>query len=117
VSLTNRTHIAGVHQKAVLSSSNTYEAHNLNLFGVTKNQLLLGPLTGWNFIYYYLKEIENFLITKEQAVEIAQEFKQAVKKQRKKFPAEKILVNIAISKNLSRIELPEGLRNARLENI
>ncbi|MDO8610621.1 MAG: LeuA family protein, partial [bacterium] len=59
VSLTNRTHTAGVHQKAILNNKKVYEAHNLEQFGVSNNQVLLGPLSGWNLIYYYLKEVDN----------------------------------------------------------
>ena len=36
-SITNRTHTAGVHQKAVLNNSYVYEAHDLKNFGVDKN--------------------------------------------------------------------------------
>ena len=39
VSLTNRTHTAGVHQGAVLEDASTYEAHPLDLFGVSENAI------------------------------------------------------------------------------
>ena len=60
VSLTNRTHTAGVHQNAVLRSASVYEAHPLDLFGVSESDILLGPLSGWNVIHYFLKEIRYF---------------------------------------------------------
>jgi homocitrate synthase len=41
VSLSNRTHIAGVHQKGVLGKTKTYEAHALEKFGVTNQPLML----------------------------------------------------------------------------
>ena len=47
----------------------------LALWRVNKNQLLLGPLSGFNLIYYYLKEVENYAITREQAKAITEEFK------------------------------------------
>ena len=74
-SITNRTHTAGVHQKAVLNNSYVYEAHDLKNFGVDKKQLFLGPLSGKNLIYYYLREIEYYDLSQEQAAEIAKEFK------------------------------------------
>ncbi len=75
VSLTNRTHTAGVHQKAVLNSTNTYEAHPLDQFGVSESEILLGPLSGWNVIYYFLKEIKYFELDETKAREIAKVFK------------------------------------------
>ena len=44
VSLTNRTHAAGVHQKAMINSASTYEANPLDQFGVTESEILLGPI-------------------------------------------------------------------------
>ena len=58
VSLTNRTHLAGVHQKAMLNNASTYEAFPLDQFGVTESEVLLGPLSGWNIVHYFLKEIK-----------------------------------------------------------
>ena len=57
ISLTNRTHTAGVHQGAVLQDSSAYEAHPLDVFGVSEQDILLGPLSGWNVVHYFLKEI------------------------------------------------------------
>ena len=117
VSLTNRTHTAGVHQKAVLNEKKVYEAHNLHDFGVDKNQLLLGPLSGWNLIYYYLKEVENFIISKEQARQIAQEFKSRTAEIGRSKKPEELLLEIAEAHGLSRHALPEGVPTARLENL
>ncbi len=91
VSLTNRTHIAGVHQKAVLKNGSVYEALNLEKFGVSKHQLLLGPLTGWNLIYYYLKEIENYQLSHDQAKKISKEFKNKINKINKNNSPEKLI--------------------------
>jgi homocitrate synthase len=117
VSLTNRTHTAGVHQKAVLNEKKVYEAHNLHNFGVDKNQLLLGPLSGWNLIYYYLKEVENFVISKEQARLIAQEFKGRTAEIGRRKKPEELLLEIAETHGLSRHTLPEEVPTARLENL
>ncbi|RIH89176.1 Homocitrate synthase [Meiothermus luteus] len=117
VSLTNRTHTAGVHQKAVLNEKKVYEAHNLHDFGVDKNQLLLGPLSGWNLIYYYLKEVEAFEITKEQAKRIAQEFKSRTGEIGRRKKPEELLREIALAHGLSRHPIPEEVPTARLENL
>jgi homocitrate synthase len=78
VSLTNRTHTAGIHQKAVLSDPSTYEAHPLVQFGVTEAEILLGPLSGWNVIHYFLKEIHYLEIDEPTAREITAVFKERV---------------------------------------
>ena len=64
VNLTNRTHTAGVHQKAVLGHASTYEAFPLDQFGVNESEIFLGPLSGWNIIHYFLKEIKYYNIGK-----------------------------------------------------
>jgi homocitrate synthase len=78
VSLTNRTHTGGVHQKAVLNDVVTYEAHPLDQFGVTETEVLLGPLSGWNAIFYYLKEIRYYRLDEETARAITKVFKTRV---------------------------------------
>lgn len=78
VSLTNRTHAAGVHQKAVLNNPLAYEAHPLDLFGVTESEILLGPLSGWNVVHYYLKEIKGFNIGEGMAKKVAAAFKERI---------------------------------------
>lgn len=78
VSLTNRTHTAGVHQKAVLNNPAVYEAHPLDLFGVTESEILLGPLSGWNVVHYYLKEIKYFNVSEDMAKKVAAVFKERV---------------------------------------
>jgi homocitrate synthase len=116
VSLTNRTHIAGVHQKGVLTGHG-YEAHHLEKFGVSKHQLLLGPLSGWNFIYYYLKEIENYILTEEQAKEISTEFRKTLNKKNRKIKPEKVLHQIASKHSLVRIEISSKYARKRTEKL
>ena len=78
VSLTNRTHTAGVHQSAVVRGAASYEAHPLDNFGVSESGILLGPLSGWNIIHYFLKEIRYYQIDEETARRIARVFKERV---------------------------------------
>ncbi len=117
VSLTNRTHTAGVHQKAVLNEKKVYEAHNLHDFGVDKNQLLLGPLSGWNLIYYYLKEVENYAITREQAKSITEAFKNQTHQIGRGRKPEDLLIQLVETYNIPKNELPSGVEETRLENL
>jgi homocitrate synthase len=117
VSLTNRTHTAGVHQKAVLNNSEVYEAHNLSAFGVNRNSILLGPLSGWNLIAYYLREIENFEISNEVAKQIAKEFKNTREFNTKLNSPEKLLLKIVEKYNLVKRILPQNLSTSRLEKL
>jgi len=118
VSLTNRTHVAGVHQKAVLNDSATYEPHPLDQFGVSESEILLGPLSGWNVVYYFLKEIKYFQLDAETAKAIAQVFKARVYDiQADESPAE-ILVQIAGEEfELERLEIPEPYRDAVIQRL
>jgi len=95
VSLTNRTHTSGVHQKAVLNDHSTYEAHPLDQFGVNESEILLGPLCGWNVIYYFLKEIKYFDIDEKTAKAITQVFKSRVYGIRADESPAEILMDIA----------------------
>lgn len=98
VSLINRTHVAGVHQKAVLNNKQSYEGIPLHRFGVNKSTFLLGPLSGTNLIYYFLKEIKGYHITKEQAKIITKEFKSTFSRYQQINNPEDILMIIADSK-------------------
>jgi len=117
VSLTNRTHTAGVHQKAVLNQVKVYEAHDLEKFGVTKNQILLGPLSGWNLIYYYLKEVEGYNLSRDQAKEITRDYKRQIGKINKEFRPEVLLQNIVDHYPLIKVVLPEDYQAKRIENL
>lgn len=94
VSLTNRTHTGGVHQKAILTDLSTYEAHPLDQFGVTESEMLLGPLSGWNAVYYFLKEIQYFRLDENTARDITKVFKQRVYDRSGQHPS-KVLIEIA----------------------
>jgi homocitrate synthase len=113
VSLTNRTHMAGVHQKAVLNDAATYEAHPLDQFGVTESEILLGPLSGWNAIYYFLKEIKYFQVDEATAKEIARVFKARVYDISPDESPAQILMNIVEKEfKLKRLDIPEPYREA-----
>ncbi len=114
VSLTNRTHIAGVHQKAVLNERRVYEGIDLSRFGVSKSGFLLGPLTGVNLVYYFLREIRGYEINRQDAREIVEEFRKSFDKYEIKDP-EKILMIIADAKGFKRKDIPKQLKERRLE--
>ena len=108
VSLTNRTHTAGVHQNAVLRSASAYEAHPLDQFGVSESDILLGPLSGWNVIHYFLKEIRYFEIDDAVAKDVAAAFKQRVYNLGPNESPEEILVDIAKNQfGLKQLPMPE----------
>ena len=95
VSLTNRTHTAGVHQGAILRDSTTYEAHPLDLFGVSEQDILLGPLSGWNVVHYFLKEINYFDIDEDTARKVTAHFKENIGELNGDISATDLLLRIA----------------------
>lgn len=108
VSLTNRTHTAGVHQSAVLNGAAAYEANPLDQFGVSASEILLGPLSGWNIIHYFLKEIRYYQLDEGTAREIAAVYKQRVYQLAPDVPPDQVLVDIAEKEfGLARLALPE----------
>jgi homocitrate synthase len=118
VSLTNRTHTAGVHQKAVLNDAATYEAHPLDQFGVSESEILLGPLSGWNVIYYFLKEIKYFLLDEATAKDITRVFKERVYTMSPNESPAQILIHIAEKEfKLRRLEIPEPYRRGVLQRL
>ncbi len=110
VSLTNRTHTAGVHQGAVLHDSAAYEAHPLDLFGVSEQDILLGPLSGWNVVHYFLREINYFDIDEETARQVAAHFKDSTAELNGKISASELLLRIAREEfHLKpRVQTPDG---------
>jgi homocitrate synthase len=107
VSLTNRTHTAGVHQGAVLRGAAAYEAHPLAQFGVSESEILLGPLSGWNVIHYLLKEIRYFQIDEATAKAITLVFKERVYGLALEESPEEMLIAIAENEfGLARLQLP-----------
>ncbi|HLF25061.1 MAG TPA: LeuA family protein [Anaerolineae bacterium] len=118
VSLTNRTHTAGVHQQAVLNDASTYEAHPLDLFGVTETEILLGPLSGWNIIHYFLKEIRYYQLDEATARAIASVFKERVYQLAPDVSPERVLIDIAEKEfGLARLELPQAARSQIVQRL
>jgi homocitrate synthase len=118
VSLTNRSHTAGVHQKAVINEGVTYEAHPLDQFGVSESEILLGPLCGWNVVYYFLKEIKYHQIDASTAKEITRVFKERVYGIDSDQSPAHILVDIAEKEfGLSRLEIPEPYRDTVVQRL
>ncbi|MBI3359746.1 MAG: pyruvate carboxyltransferase [Chloroflexi bacterium] len=109
VSLTNRTHTAGVHQSAVLREASVYEAHPLDVFGVSESEILLGPLSGWNVIHYFLKEIRYYQLDETTAKEITAAFKERAYRLGPEVSPEQVLIEIAEREfGLARLQLPEA---------
>ncbi|MBI3242602.1 MAG: pyruvate carboxyltransferase [Chloroflexi bacterium] len=118
VSLTNRTHTAGVHQNAVLRDSSAYEAHPLDVFGVSASEILLGPLSGWNIIHYFLKEIRYYQLDEAVAKEIAVVFKERVYQLAPDISPEQVLIGIAENQfGLARLQLPETARSQIIQRL
>ena len=118
VSLTNRTHAAGVHTKAVLNNNTTYEAHPLDQFGVTESEVLLGPLSGWNVIHYFLREICGFELDESTAKAVASSFKGKVYRMPLGFSPAGLLIEIAENEfGLNAISVPEEYRGQIAQNM
>jgi len=117
VCLTNRTHTAGVHAGAILNDASTYEAHPLDLFGVSERDILLGPLSGWNVIHYFLHEIHYFQMDEATARDITKRFKERVYSLNGQSPAE-LLLHIATEEfHLSQLLLPEEARRRIVQRL
>jgi homocitrate synthase len=118
VSLTNRTHTAGVHQNAVLRDSSAYEAHPLDQFGVNESEILLGPLSGWNIIHYFLREIRYYQLDEAKAKEIAAAYKERVYQMEPGGSPEQVLIELAEQEfGLARLALPESARTQIVQRL
>jgi len=118
ISLTNRTHTAGVHQKAMLQHAATYEAFPLDQFGVNESEILLGPLSGWNIVHYFLKEIKYYNLDEGTARQIATVFKERVYNIGPDDSPAEILVDIAENEfGLSRIAIPQRFKDNLLQRM
>lgn len=112
VSLTNRTHTAGVHQKAFLNHAETYEAFPLDQFGVSESEVLLGPLSGWNIVYYFLKEIKYYNLDEATARQISGVFKERVYHLNAEESPAILLLDIAENEfGLSRMTIPDRFKD------
>lgn len=118
VSLTNRTHTAGVHQKALLNHAGTYEPFPLDQFGVSEAEMLLGPLSGWNMVHYFLKEIKGYNIGEGTARQIAAVFKERVYNIGPNDSPTQVLIEIAENEfGLNHIAVPERFKASILQRM
>ncbi len=118
ISLTNRTHTAGVHQGAILNDAATYEAHPLDVFGVSERDILLGPLSGWNTIHYFLKEIHYFRLDESTARDITARFKERVYQIDADQSPAQLLLSIATEEyRLPKLLLPESARKQIVQRL
>jgi homocitrate synthase len=118
VSLTNRTHTAGVHASAILHDASTYEAHPLDLFGVSERDILLGPLSGWNAVHYFLREIHYFQLDEATARQITARFKERVYQTGNGQSPAELLLHIATDEfHLSQLLLPEEARRRIVQRL
>src|SRR5579859_2828957 len=77
INIKNRTHSAGVHTAKMLNNPGSYEAFPWEKFGLSETLLLLGPLSGWHVVGYYLRHYLNYEgVTDEVAKEITPIFKE-----------------------------------------
>jgi homocitrate synthase len=118
VSLTNRTHTAGVHQKALIQHNSTYEAFPLDQFGVSESEVLLGPLSGWNIVHYFLQEIKGYQLDEGTARQIAAVFKERVYSIGPQDSPTAILIDIAENQfGLSHIAVPDRFKGNILQRM
>ncbi|MGD0174607.1 MAG: pyruvate carboxyltransferase, partial [Anaerolineales bacterium] len=118
ISLTNRTHTAGVHQGAILNEAATYEAHPLDVFGVSERDILLGPLSGWNTIHYFLKEIHYFRLDEATSRDITARFKERVYQIDADQSPAQLLLSIATEEyRLPKLLLPESARKQIVQRL
>jgi homocitrate synthase len=118
ISLTNRTHTAGVHQGAILNDAATYEAHPLDVFGVSERDILLGPLSGWNTIHYFLKEIHYFRLDEATSRDITARFKERVYQIDADQSPAQLLLSIATEEyRLPKLLLPESARKQIVQRL
>lgn len=107
VSLTNRTHSAGVHSQAVRKDSSVYEANQLEKFGVAEQRLLLNSLSGKHIIKYFLTEVLNFMdVTEEIAEQVTKLLKNRSSEINSDFSPSMLLEEISSGLKLSRLSKP-----------
>jgi len=74
---------------------------------VSETEILLGPLSGWNIIHYFLKEIRYFQVDEATARQIAAMFKERVYSLAPGESPEELLVTIAEKEfGLAQLHLP-----------
>jgi homocitrate synthase len=101
-----------------LNDASTYEAHPLDLFGVSERDILLGPLSGWNVIHYFLHEIHYFQVDEGAAREVTARFKERVYQLDSGQSPADLLLHIATEEfHLSKLLLPEDARKRIVQRL
>jgi hypothetical protein len=78
---------------------------------VSASEILLGPLSGWNIIHYFLKEIRYFEVDEATARSIAAVFKEQVYRLGPDESPEQLLVTIAEKQfGLAQLHLPPAAK-------
>jgi hypothetical protein len=80
--------------------------------------VLLGPLSGWNIVHYFLKEIKSYNLDEGTARQIAAVFKERVYHITPDDSPTAILIDIAENQfGLSRISVPERFKDNILQRM
>ena len=80
--------------------------------------MLLGPLSGWNIVHYFLKEIKYYNLDEGTARQIANVFKELIYNLGPEDSPAAILVDIAENEfGLSRIAIPERFKDNLLQRM
>jgi homocitrate synthase len=80
--------------------------------------VLLGPLSGWNIVHYFLKEIKGYNLDEGTARQIATAFKERVYNIGPNDSPTEILVDIAENQfGLSHITVPERFKDNILQRM
>lgn len=103
-----KTHAAGPHVAAMLKNPKVYEGGiDMKTFGIDQRVVLLGTLSGWNAVHYFLINYLNFEgVTEEIAKEIYPEYKESVNREIKNNPELKptdVLDQIALKRGLRKV--------------
>jgi len=78
----------------------------------------LGPLSGWNVIYYFLKEIKYFELDETTAKEITAAFKARIDDLGPEVSPVQVLMNIAEKDfGLSRLPIPEQYKDTVVQRM
>jgi homocitrate synthase len=84
---------------------------------VTETEVLLGPLSGWNAVYYFLKEIHYYRLNEATARDITKVFKRRVYDAGGRIPS-KVLIDIAEKEfGLQRDESSESYMDAVVQRM
>jgi hypothetical protein len=90
----------------------------LDVFGVSERDILLGPLSGWNTIHYFLKEIHYFRLDEATARDITARFKERVYQIDADQSPAQLLLSIALEEyRLPKLLLPESARKQIVQRL